>query len=137
MICLATAKLFAQNPDANLYSPDIAMSMTNQTTDRTNRTSHSGIMDPVGLRPNELASITLTVPGDWANSAVGIAALDGGEVFGFENLYVASGGTVSFGFKPGSASGLYRVMVTIGGQRYELQLYLPKPGDLGIDCVTP
>lgn len=134
---LPIEKLFAQDPEANPYSPTITMSLNNETTDRTNRTSHDGILDPAGLRPNEQATISLSVPGSWAGYPVGIAPLDGGEVFGYENLYVASGGTVSFGFKPGSTTGLYRVMVNIGGERYQLQLYLPRPADLGINCVNP
>ena len=141
LIGLATEKLVAQDAEGNPYSPTISMAMTNETSDRTDRTSHSGIIDPVGLRPNEQATITLSVPSAWVNFPVGIAPLDGGEVFGWENLHVGTGGPtggrVSFGFKPGSTTGLYRVMVSIGGERYELQLYLPRPGDLGIDCVTP
>jgi hypothetical protein len=136
-LCLGAAKLFAQDPEGNPYSPTITMAMINETTDRTNRTSHAGILDPVGLRPNEQATISLSAPIAWANFPVGIAPLDGGEVFGSENLHVGAGGTVSFGFKAGTTPGLYRVMVTIGGERYQLQLYLPKPGDLGPDCVTP
>jgi len=136
-IYLPIEKLFAQDSDGNPYSPAISMTMHNETTDRTNRTSHSGIIDPVGLRPNEQATITLSVPSNWASYPVGIAPLDGGEVFGFENLQVATGGAVSFGFKAGSTPGLYRVVVSIGAERYQLQLYLPKPGDLGPDCVTP
>ena len=137
LICFPAERAFAQDSEGNPYSPPIAMAMTNETSDRTDRTSHAGILDPVGLRPNEQATITLSVPSSWAKSPVGIAPLDGGEVFGFENLEVAIDGTVSFGFKPGSTTGLYRVIVTIGGEQYELQLYLPKPSDLGIDCVTP
>jgi len=135
MTCLATEKLFAQDSEGNPYSPTISMAMNNETTDRTNRTSHSGIIDPVGLRPDEQATITLIAPVAWANFPVGIAPLDGGEVFGYENLHVATGGAFSFGFKPGITTGLYRVVVTIGGEPYQLQLYLPKPGDL--DCVSP
>jgi hypothetical protein len=137
LICFSAERVSAQESEGNPYSPTIAMAMNNETTDRTDRTSHSGIMDPVGLRPNEQATITLSVPTSWVSSPVGIAPLDGGEVFGFENLLVGTDGRVSFGFKPGSTTGLYRVIVTIGGERYELQLYLPRPGDLGIDCVTP
>lgn len=137
MICLAAAKLFAQDAEGNPYSPTIAMALDNETNGGSNRISHSGILDPVGLRPNERATITLSVPDNWANYPVGIAPLDGGEVFGFENLQVTAGGTARFGFKPGNTPGLYRVVVTIGGERYQLQLYLPRPSDLGPDCVTP
>lgn len=134
---LPIPKLFAQDTEGNPYSPTISMEMKNETTERTNRTSHSGIIDPVGLRSNEQATITLYAPVSWASHPVGIAPLDGGEVFGHENLQVSAAGQVCFGFKAGSTPGLYRVMVTIGGERYQLQLYLPRPGDLGIDCVTP
>lgn len=137
VICLAMGKLFAQDPEDNPYSTPISMQVSNETTERTSRTSRSGAMDPVGLRANELATITLTVPVNWANYPVGVAPLDGGEVFGFENLLVSATGTVTFGFKGGNIPGLYRVMVIIGVERYHLRLYVPKPGDLTPDCAPP
>src|ERR1044071_1179942 len=123
MSYLPAQRLTAQDPGENPYSPTIALTANNETTERTDRTSHSGIIDPVGLRANELATITLSVPVSWASYPVGIAPLDGGEVLGAENLLVGPSGTVAFGFKGGITPGLYRVVVIIGGERYHLRFY--------------
>jgi hypothetical protein len=137
MICLPAEKLSGQAQDENPYSTAITMAVRSDTYGAKEGTSHSGIMDPVGLRADEQIAISLTVPSAWANYPVGITPVDGGEVFAPENLYVASNGTVSFAFKGGTTPGLYRVLVFIGSERYQLQLYVAKPSQLGPDCVNP
>ena len=137
VIYFPAEKLSAQAQDGNPYSTAIDMVINGDTNGGRQRTSHFGIMDPIGLRADEQIAITLNVSSAWANYPVGIAPVDGGEVFAPENLSVASNGTVSFAFKGGNTPGLYRVLVTIGPEQYQLQLYVAKPGDIGPDCVTP
>jgi hypothetical protein len=137
VIYLPADKAAAQAQDGNRYSTRIEMVIRSDASGGRNRSSHFGIMDPIGLRPDEQIEITLNVPSNWANSPVGIAPLDGGEVFGFENLHIDNNGTVSFAFKGGTTPGLYRVLVTIGPEQYQFQFYVPKPGAIGPDCLNP
>jgi len=55
---------------------------------------------------------------------VGIAPLDGGEVVASENLTVDNDRSVHFSFTGGETPGLYRVLVTIASEQYELQFYV-------------
>jgi hypothetical protein len=55
---------------------------------------------------------------------VGFAPLDGGEIIASPNLQVDSDGAVAFAFRGGDTPGLYRVLVTIGGEQYEMQFYV-------------
>ena len=138
VIYFPAEKVSAQAQDGNRYSTAIDMVINGDTNGGRQRTSHFGIMDPIGLRPDERIAITLNVSSNWANSPVGIAPLDGGEVFApGDQLYVASDGTIDFSFKGGTTPGLYRILVTIASEQYQLQLYVPKPGDIGPDCVNP
>ena len=137
-ICLTTEKVSAQAEFENRQSTAIGMvGVRGTSNDEIQRTSHSGIMDPIGLRPNQQIAIALNVSSNRANYPVGIAPLDGGEVFASENLHVASDGTVGFTFQGGNTPGLYRVVVTIGSEQYELQLYVVKPDVVESGCIPP
>jgi hypothetical protein len=121
-------KVSAQAQDGNPYSIPIEMVVTGGTTEGV-ETSHHGMMDLVGLRPNEQIAVTLNVPTSWGGNPVGIAPLDGG-VVAPEGVEVKGDGSVNFTFEGGDTPGLYRVLVTIGGDEYQLQFYVVKPTHL-------
>jgi hypothetical protein len=137
MVCLFTGRLFAQAQDGNRYSTPINMLVNAGTSEERMRSSHFGSLAPVGMRPSEQIAITLNVPGSMVAYPVGIAPLDGGTVFAAEELFVNSDRTVSFDFVGGKTPGLYRVLVNIASQQYELQFYVPKPEDMELGCVPP
>jgi hypothetical protein len=91
-------------------------------------------MEPLGLFRNEQIGINLILPSDKKNYPVGIAPLDGGEIFGSANLYVANDGSVHFSFQGGDTPGFYRVLVTIASEQYQLQFYVSR---LEPDTVCP
>lgn len=132
-ICLPAEKLSAQADFANRYSTAIDMMVNGDTAGI--KTSHFGIMEPIGLLPDEQITITLIVSSNWANYPVGIAPLDGGEIFAPASLSVASNGTVNFNFKGESTPGHYRVLVTIASEQYELRLYAATSRD--VNCPPP
>lgn len=106
-------------------SPPIQMEVAGDTTGIRQRTSQFGIMDPIGVLPGEQIGINLIVASNRVNYPVGIVSLDGGEIIAPANLYVTSNGTngaVGFTFKGGNTRGLFRVLVSIGSERYQLQL---------------
>jgi len=62
------------------------MEIDGDTNETRQRTSHSGIMDPIVLFRNEQIGVNLILPGSRVNYAVGIAPLDGGEVVASDGL---------------------------------------------------
>ncbi len=123
-VCLPVGKLSVQAQDGNRFSPTIQMVIDGDTDEARHRTSQSGIMDPIGLFRNEQVGITLILPGNRVNYSVSIAPLDGGEVVASENLTVNGDREAHFSFKGGTTPGLYRVLVTIASEEYELQFYV-------------
>lgn len=137
-IYLTTEKVSAQAEFENHQSTPIEIAaIRSGSNQEIHRTSEFGIVEPIGLRPNQQIAITLNASSNRANYPVGIAPLDGGEVFSSENLRVASNGTVGFTFEGGNTPGLYRVVVTIGSEQYELLLYVAKPSDIEGGCIPP
>jgi hypothetical protein len=135
LVCLPAEKVSAQGKYGNRFSATIQMVITGDTTAFRQRTSHFGIIDPIGVLPRELIGIKLFVPTDMINYPVFIAPLDGGEIFGTESLFVASDSTATFSFKAGNTPGRYRVQVIIASQQYLLQLYVPH--NVPDNCVPP
>jgi len=133
---LPIGKLSVQAQDGNRFLPTIQLMVDGDTSGARQRTIQSGIMEPLGLFRNEQIGITLILPSDRSNYPVGIAPVDGGEIFGSANLYVASNGSVHFSFQGGDIPGFYRVLVTIASEQYQLQFYVSRsePDDV---CPGP
>lgn len=104
------------------FSPPIQLTVVGDTTNDRDRTSHGGILDPIPIRRAEQTGIHLVVPISAANSDVGIAPIDGGQVFAPQGLQVGNDGSVNFAFSA-ETSGLYRVIITIGGEQYLTKFY--------------
>ncbi len=136
MICLPVGKLSVQAQDGNRFRPTIQLLVDGDTSGASQRTIQSGIMEPIDLVRNEHIGITVILPSDRSNYPVGIAPLDGGEVFGSDNLYVASNGSVHFSFQGGDIPGLYRVLVTVASEEYQLQFYVSRLESVAT-CVEP
>jgi hypothetical protein len=137
IVCLTAEKLSAQAEGENRYSSPIEMVVNAGTNGERQRASHDGVMEAVGLWPNEQIAITLTGSSFRAKDPVGIAPLDGGEIFADPDLSVAGDGTVAFAFQGGRTPGLYRVVITVGPEQYQLQLYVARPQNTGPDCQEP
>ena len=86
-----------------------------------------GVMESIALPAGEHIALTLVASSDKAGQPVGVAPLDGGEIIAPPTLSVANDGTVGFTFRAGRTRGLYRVLVTLGVDQYELQLYAVRP----------
>lgn len=127
----------AQSEFGNRSTAPIQMVARPGTSMETWRTSDNAVLAPVGLQVNEQIAITLIFPVEKANYGVSIVPLDGGEVITSSNgLYVSSDGTASFMFQGGDTPGLYRVIVTVGGDQYLAQIYANKQNLVTI-CVDP
>ena len=129
-IDLPAGRVSAQQEGEDLQSTPIGMVAEDYTNETIQRTSQFGIMAPIGLRRNQQTAITLSVPSSWADSPVGIAPLDGGQIISTETLHVGTDGTVNFVFMGADSPGLYRLSVLVGSKRYQLQLYVGKDPDL-------
>jgi hypothetical protein len=113
-----------QAQERNRYSTPIGMVADYDGNGPTEKASQFGVMEPLGVGRKQQVPVTLNVPTSWANSPVGFAPLDGGEIIASPNLQVDSDGAVGFAFRGGDTPGLYRVLVTIGGEQYEMQFYV-------------
>lgn len=133
-ICPPAGQLIAQAQSGGSTNP-IEMVVDSGTSKERWRTSQFGIVGPVGLRPNEETPITLIVSGGRAGYPVGIAPLDGGEIFTPASLSVNSDSTVDFSFRGGTRPGLYRILVTIASEQYELHFY--GANSLDWNCPPP
>jgi hypothetical protein len=135
LFCLFTERLFAQAQDGNFSSTPVDMVVNAGTNQERWATSSFGVMETVGLRQGEQITITLIAPDTWKTFPVGLAPLDGGEIVAAEYLVVDENGTASFTFTGGNVPGIYRVIVTVGGDQYLLQLYVARPDEVeSIPC---
>jgi hypothetical protein len=136
-IYLPVGKLSVKAQDGNRLTPAIQMVIEGDANETRQRTSQSGIMDPIGVFRDEQVGVNLLLPGSMINYPVGIAPLDGGEIIASENLTVDNDRTAHFSFKGGETPGLYRVLVTIASQQYQLQFYVSSSSSLDIHCTPP
>lgn len=101
-------------------------------------TVYRGVMDPVGMPPGQVVTVTLLLAASKAGLPVRFGLYDGGQIgaaglpeqdiFTLSNIPVVSvDGTVVFKFKAGRILGLYRLLLTIGPDQYLLQFYATKP----------
>jgi hypothetical protein len=132
-----TEKLSAQGEGENLNSPPIEMVVSANTTAERWRTSRSGIMGPVSLAPDKQIAIGLNASRNQAGNPVIIAPLDGGGVVADDPLLVDSDGMIYFSFEGGNSLGLYRVMVTIGAEQYQLRFYVVDSENIIAGCEDP
>jgi hypothetical protein len=94
-----------------------------------------GLMEPVGLLPNQAVTVTLFFPSSKAGAPVAISLYDGGQINPPGSLPVTvqvhavpATGLVQFNFQADRTPGLYRVLLSVGGNDYLLRFYAVKPG---------
>ncbi|HWL93719.1 MAG TPA: hypothetical protein VNT79_09295 [Phycisphaerae bacterium] len=134
VICFPAEKVSAQGQDGNFSHTPIDMVVNAGTSEERWATSHFGIVGPIGLRPDEQIAITLIASNTNRGYLVGIAPLDGGALLGAEDLVVAEDGTINFTFQGGNTPGIYRVVVAIGAEQYQLRLYVARPEEIPAIC---
>ncbi|MFZ1221596.1 MAG: hypothetical protein WAO00_20085 [Chthoniobacterales bacterium] len=137
MAYLPPERLSAQGEGESLNSPPIEMVVSANTSAERWRTSHNGIMGPVSLLPDKQVAIALNASRGQADNPVSIAPLDGGSVIADNPLRVDDDGMVYFTFEGGNSLGLYRVVVTIGSERYQLLFYVVNPESVRAGCQDP
>jgi hypothetical protein len=104
-----------------------------------------GIMQPVGIPPNQPVTVTLFLSSGIPGTLVQVGLYDGGQIAAAalpsppptggvpvetpltRPLMVLADQTVRFNFQSGRLLGLYRALVTIGPKQYLLQFYAVKP----------
>jgi len=108
---------------------------------------YRGIMEPVGIPPNQPVTVTLFLASGLPGTLVQLGLYDGGQVgppalpgqdivnsIGssislppWPGPTVSTNGTLQFNFQSAPLFGLYRVLVTIGPKQYLLQFYAVRP----------
>lgn len=125
-----------------------------------------GIMEPVGIPPNQAVTVTLYLASGIPGSPVQVGLYDGGQISPAVSppnpapvqtpptgggitvdptlaapILVLADGSVRFNFQSGRTLGLYRTLVIIGPKQYLLQLYAVRPrpssGLPPLPAVTP
>jgi hypothetical protein len=75
-----------------------------------------------------VVAVTVQFPSQWANTALTLQSLDGGNISGqASNAVVAADGTVSFHFQTGNKPGLYRVFMIGAGGNSTLSFWVADP----------
>jgi hypothetical protein len=116
-----TLELRAQT--LNGSGPSIEMETDDGSGERKRQRTLDGVMEPVGLPVGGQIAITLEASSSKAGQTVRLGLLDGGEIADPSTLTVATDGKVGFSFVAGITPGLYRVLVSLGTDQYELRLY--------------
>jgi len=88
--------------------------------------SHGGHFPLVAGPAGQTVNIQLRFPSNPANTALTIGALDGGTI-PQSSTSVASDGTASLQFQPGTQPGRYRVLLNQGGSLSTLEFWVPDP----------
>jgi hypothetical protein len=103
---------------------------------------YGGMMEPVGVLPNQSVTVTVSFPISRAGALVSLALYDGGQVgaaalpgsgmITLGNLQVPATGIVQFNFQAGRTHGLYRVLMNVGSGQYLLRFYAGRPSKLQV-----
>ena len=88
--------------------------------------SHQGVVEQLCVNANQTVAVTLQFPSDKVGARLTVTCLDGGEVIG-GNPVVLPNGKALFTFHAGSAPGLYRLPIYLGGDQYRLEFYVIDP----------
>lgn len=109
-----------------------------------------GIMEPVGIPPNQPVTVTLYLASGIPGSPVQVGLYDGGQISQAVSLpnpppvgsitgviLVLADQTVRFNFRSGLTLGLYRTSVIIGPKEYLLQFYAAKRREVSNLFPTP
>jgi hypothetical protein len=109
---------------------------------------YRGMMEPVGVLPNQGVTVTVSLPISRAGAQVSLGLCDGGQVGVVAPprttiiplngvLAVGTDGTVQFNFQAGRTLGLYRVLMNVGSGQYLLRFYAGWPKGLPTPVPTP
>lgn len=106
---------------------------------------YRGMMEPVGVLPNQSVTVTVSFPVSRAGAQVSLWPYDGGQVGVVDPqrttnialngvLAVGTDGTAQFNFQAGRTLGLYRVQMNVGSAQYLLRFYAGLPTGVAIAC---
>jgi hypothetical protein len=136
-------------PTQNVNADESLPVVINYGQGETTRVSiYGGMMEPVGVLPNQSVTVTVSLPINRAGSQVSLGLYDGGQVGVVAPprtsiialnaiLTVATDGTVQFNFQAGRTLGLYRVQMNVGNGQYLLRFYAGWPKGLPTPVPTP
>ena len=113
---------------------------------------YRGLMEPVGVLPNQVVTVTISFPTSMAGAPVKLGLYDGGaagpaplpgqDIFTISSPPlpippVAVNGSLQFNFQAGRILGLYRVQMNVGSGQYLLRFYAGSPSKLQVPRPTP
>jgi hypothetical protein len=135
------AQAQAQVPGGGRLDRSVQVVLNSGEDSETPLEIYGGEVEPVGMLPNQAMPFTLQFPSSRAGETVMIGLVDGGQVTAVTaqgnfvisnngadapNLLISDEGTFEFSFQPGATAGLYRVLVTVGVDQYQFQLYVKR-----------
>jgi hypothetical protein len=124
MIHLSAGQLAAQSstPGSGLQA-----TITSDSGAERYLLSYDYMLGRAGLAPEQLVTVTLQFPTKQAGKPVSAASLDGGKVSltrDASELLIAENGEARFQFQGGASPGLYRLMIQLEADTYELEFYV-------------
>lgn len=136
--CIGAITIISANGD----SDDLIQLVLNYGESSEARFScHEGMVQPVSVHINNHLPFILEVPSEKKEYPVMVADLDGGQVNAMIResevplsgnptppaLFVSANGTIQLAFQAGNTTGLYRILVTVGVEQYQLRIYVINP----------
>jgi hypothetical protein len=86
---------------------------------------HDTAFEQLGMRPQQIVTITVTFPAEFAGAAIYAEPLDGGSVTGSEEgIFVGSDGTAVFQFQAGLWIGNSRISLHLSDDRNLINFWL-------------
>jgi hypothetical protein len=145
--CLPARDVSAQSgaQERAVADADMHLVVPNQIGTEARFSSRGGVVEPISVLVNERLPFSIEVSRSKAGYPVMIGDLDGAQINAVINeedvpitgnttppsVSVSERGLVELSFQAGSMRGLYRVLVRIGIDQYQLQVYVVDPNRLG------
>ena len=120
--------------------------------EQTRVSIYRGMMEPVGVLPNQVVTVTISFPTSMAGAPVKLGLYDGGAAgpapLPGQDIFTISSpplpippvpvnGSLQFNFQAGRTLGLYRVLLNVGSAQYLLRFYAGWPRPLSTPVPTP
>ena len=125
LIYSAAIAICAVCPHSRAQNSDIGITVQYNNSQSVNVTGSS---EPVGVTPNSVVHVTVSLPETLAGQTVKVLPLDGGRVVS-QNSSVAADGTFSLVFQAPSNFGLNRVELRHGSHKLGLQFWVLDPAN--------
>jgi len=118
----------AQSEKASKIAENTTASVTLSSGQVVTARSRKGVLEQIGLLPNEVVDIAVQYPPEAVGHEITAEPLDGGKMIGpSKKLVVGNDGIVQLKFHAGKDPGVYQISLHDGAQELGVQFWIPDP----------